>query len=87
VTTFYTYPEPRPIVLAQARRQRAIEASHESLTDGYHAYEPTNGIRWTDGEATVPPALFAGMSGPGLLILQLGGTTLFPDEERVSRAA
>ena len=38
-----------------------------------------NGIRWTDGDAAVPAALFAGMSGPGLLMLQFGAMT------RVSR--
>ena len=62
--------DPRPlgvavrrIVLAQARRQRAVEADAASLVDGYHAFEPDNGIRWTDGDAAVPPELFAGMSG------------------------
>ena len=34
-----------------SRRQRAVEASHDALTDGYHAYEPENGMRWTDGNA------------------------------------
>jgi hypothetical protein len=39
----------RRIVLAQARRQRAIEANDVSLTEGFHAYEPENRICWTNG--------------------------------------
>ena len=78
----------RRIVLAQAGRKRAIEASHDSLTDGYHTYEPENGIRWTDGNAELPTSLFAGMSGAGLLMLHLGKpTTRYPDDGRASRAA
>ena len=77
----------RRIVLAQARRQRAIEADAASLADGYHAFEAQTGIRWTDGDAAVPAALFAGMSGPGLLILQFGAMTRYPDEGIVYRAA
>jgi hypothetical protein len=77
----------RRIVLAQARRQRAIEADAASLADGYHAFEAQTGIRWTDGDAAVPAALFAGMSGPGLLMLQFGAMTRYPDEGIVYRAA
>ncbi len=35
----------RRIVLAQAQRQRAIEADATALSDGYHAFEQENGIR------------------------------------------
>jgi hypothetical protein len=78
----------RRIVLAQAGRQRAVEACHDALTDGYHAYEPENGMRWTDGNAEVPTSLFAGMSGAGLLVLHLGSArTQYPDDGRARRAA
>ena len=68
------------IVLAQARRQEAIEAGAASLTDGYHAFEPDNGIRWTDGDAAVPAELFADMRGSGMLIVHLAGTTQYLDD-------
>ena len=45
----------RRIVVAHARRQRVAEADSTSLIDGYHAFESDNGIRWTDGDAVVPP--------------------------------
>jgi hypothetical protein len=46
----------RRIVLAQARRQRAIEADDATLMDGYYAFEAETGIRWTNGNAAVPSA-------------------------------
>jgi hypothetical protein len=77
----------RRIVLAQARRQCAIEAEAVTLSDGYHAFEAANGIRWTNGDAAVPAALFAGMRGPGMLMLHFGAATQYLDEGAVSRAA
>jgi hypothetical protein len=77
----------RRIVLAQARRKRAIAAESASLVDGYHLFEPNNDIRWTDGDAAVPASLFAGISGPSMLILQLGSATQYIDDGDVSRAA
>ena len=77
----------RRLVLAEARRQRAIEAEAVSLTDGYHAFEAVDGIRWTDGDAAVPAELFAGMSGPGMLMVQLGGAAQYVADGVVGRAA
>jgi len=54
----------RRIVLAQARRQRTIEAQAPSLPDGFYAHESEACIRWTNGDAAVPGELFVGMSGP-----------------------
>jgi hypothetical protein len=78
----------RRIALVQAERQHAIDPSHASLTDGYHAYEPENGIRWTNGNAELPTSLFAGMSGAGLLMLHIGNAMAqYPDDGGVRRAA
>jgi hypothetical protein len=33
------------------------------MTDGFHAYEADNDIRWTDGDAGVPHGLFEGFAG------------------------
>jgi hypothetical protein len=77
----------RRLVLAQARRQRAVNAEAPSLTDGYHAFEAVGSIRWTDGDAAVPTELFAGMSGSGMLMVQLGGATQYVADGVVVRAA
>ncbi len=77
----------RRIVLAQSRRQSAIDANAPSLVSGFHAFEPDNGIRWTDGDAIVPAELFTGMSGPSMLMLHLGAATQYPDDGAVDVAA
>lgn len=77
----------RRIVLTQSRRQWDIDASAASLADGYHAFETDNAIRWTNGDAAVPAALFAGMDGPGMLTLHLGGATHYLDDGTAVRAA
>jgi hypothetical protein len=74
------------IVLAQASRQVAIEASAASLTDGCHAFERDNGIRWTDGDAAVPAELFASMRGSGMLIVHLAGATQYLDDGATATA-
>ena len=55
--------------------------------DGFHAFEPDNGLRWTDGDAVVPAALFAGFNGPVEVVLQLGATTRYLDVGQSLRVA
>jgi Hint domain len=68
----------RRIALRQDTRFRIIEAADTSLTDGFHPFENADGLRWTDGDAGVPEALFEGFDGPMELVLHLGGTTRYP---------
>ncbi|HEX2941257.1 MAG TPA: Hint domain-containing protein, partial [Rhodopila sp.] len=75
------------MVLAQGGRQRTVTADAASLNDGYHAYEPETGLRWTDGDAAVPPALFAGYDKPWMLMLYLGGRTQYCEDGVSIRAA
>jgi hypothetical protein len=70
----------RRLVLAQPRRQRAIDASDASLTEGFHRFEAEQAIRWTDGDAAIPAELFAGATGPSMLMVQLGAATQYLDE-------
>jgi hypothetical protein len=57
------------IALLVAGRLTVLAASDASLRDGFHAFEPDCGFRWTDGDAGLPSALFADMTGPGRLEL------------------
>ena len=77
----------RRIVLAEQRRRQTIEADAASLSDGYHPFEADSQIRWTDGDAVVPVELFARMSGPGMLMLHLGGATQYRDDGTAVRVA
>ena len=77
----------RRIVLALPQWMREIDAGADALVDGFHAFEVGNGMRWTDGDAAVPADFFAGMNGPGMLMLHLGGATRYLDDGREVRAA
>jgi hypothetical protein len=77
----------RRIVLAQTGGEACIEADADELMDGCHVFEPDNGMRWTNGDAAIPAELFAGMSGPGKLMLQLRGSTRYIDEGTALRVA
>jgi hypothetical protein len=66
---------------------RTIEAEDALMTDGFHAYEADNDIRWTDGDAGVPHGLFESFAGGPLEItLHVGGATSYPDEGAILRA-
>jgi hypothetical protein len=67
----------RQMTLVQGARQRTLDADAASLDDGYHAFEADSGIRWTDGDAAIPEALFHGIDRFALLIVLLGGTARY----------
>ena len=50
------------------------------LVDGFHAFEANDAIRWTNGDAVVPAALFDGMSSSAVLSLHLGGSMQYLDD-------
>jgi hypothetical protein len=70
----------RKILVRQGVRMRAANADDARLADGFHEFEPYNGVRWTDGDAAVPPELFASFSGPLEVVMQLGATMRYVDD-------
>jgi len=56
----------------------AVDAEDESLAVRFHAFEHDNGIRWTDGDATLPATLFADIDGACQLEILVGATTHYP---------
>jgi hypothetical protein len=68
----------RRIVLRQGARFRIVEAADVALVDGFHAFEPDGALRWTDGDAALPTAMFAGFNGDTELLLDIGATTQYP---------
>jgi hypothetical protein len=77
----------RRIVLVQPMRQRAIEAGDPRLSNGFHEYEKANGIRWTTGDAAIPPELFSGVSSSSVLIVEIAYATRYVDNSKHRRAA
>jgi Hint domain/Passenger-associated-transport-repeat len=75
----------RRIMLRQNARARLLTADDATLRDGFHDFEPDNGFRWTEGDAAIPAALFAGATGRLMLELHVGATAHYvaEDEARV----
>jgi hypothetical protein len=76
----------RRLMLAHGKRLRVMQADDPRLARGYHAFEPDAGIRWTVGDATVPPDLFADMTVAGMLAVELSGLTAYADNGETRRA-
>ncbi len=77
----------RQVLIRQGTRRRVIEVDDARLTDGFHRFEPDNGWRWTDGDAVLPAALFAGFAGTVELVLHCGAATQYVDDGKRRRVA
>jgi hypothetical protein len=77
----------RHLAAVQGRHHCTICADDVRLADGYHAFEPEPGIRWTDGDADVPRMLFHGKSGAITLLVHLGDSTQYAHEDEIRRVA
>ncbi len=64
----------------RGRRSLDMLADDATLTDGFHAFEPGNGCRWTNGDAGLPPPLFADCDGPWELVVRAGGVARYIDD-------
>jgi hypothetical protein len=67
----------RQVVLTRGPRMAIVDAYDDRLTQGFHDYEPDEGIRWTSGDATLPHEAFAGFAENTMLELHLGGATTY----------
>jgi hypothetical protein len=77
----------RRIIVTHSRKVRTIEAEDPALALGFHGFEEDNAIRWTNGDAAIPAALFDGFTGHLELALCLGGTTRYVDVGITQRVA
>jgi T5SS/PEP-CTERM-associated repeat protein len=70
----------RRVVLRQGTRFVVARGDDARLADGFHAFEAGTGLRWTDGDAAVPAALFQGFAGPCEVVVHLGATATYVDD-------
>ncbi len=77
----------RRIILRQQTRCRKFGAENELLLEGFHGFEADEGFRWTNGDALLPPEMFAGLAGSIEVVLQIGGTAQYVEGFAASRAA
>jgi hypothetical protein len=65
-------------VVWRGPQMRLIEASDPALVHGFHQFEKSNGLRWTDGDALLSATLFDGIHGACDVELHVGCTTRYP---------
>ena len=70
----------RRVVARQGTRFRTLEAADIAQSPGFHPFEADGGIRWTDGDATVPSALFATMRGGFEVVVDVAFAAWYPDD-------
>jgi hypothetical protein len=70
----------RRVVVRQGTRFRAIRAAEPSLAEGFHAFETSTGVRWTNGDGILPASLFTGFLGACEVVVHLGGTAHYIDD-------
>jgi hypothetical protein len=75
------------IAVHKGSRCRMVGAEDVRLTQGFHAFEIDEGIRWTNGDALLPGELFAGFKGEFEVAIQLGGATSYAAEYGLRHAA
>jgi hypothetical protein len=76
----------RRIAIRQGTRFTVVRADDSSLNDGFHAFEPATGLRWTDGFGVLPAGLFAGFAhGDTEIVLTVGGTASYLDDGQPAR--
>ncbi|MDR3530253.1 MAG: hypothetical protein P4L90_06845, partial [Rhodopila sp.] len=69
----------RCFAVRQGTKFELVQAADARLTDGFHEYEDTGALRWTDGYAALPIGAFAPFTGPMEVVLTLAATTTYPD--------
>ena len=77
----------RDIAVRQGTRFRVITPDDARLSAGFHAFEPANGLRWTNGDATLPTEVFAGFTAPLELVVRVGASTRYPADRPALRVA
>jgi hypothetical protein len=71
----------RHIAVRRGAKFEVLKANDPRLVNGFHDYEATDDLRWTNGSAALPAALFARFQGGGVeIVLTLAGATRYLDD-------
>ena len=68
----------KQIAVWQRKQVRILDLADDDPIDGFHTFERGDDIRWTDGDAALPPTLFDGFEGALDLEVRIGGQTRYP---------
>jgi Hint domain len=70
----------RYIAVRRDTKFEVLKANDPRLMDGFHDYEATDDLRWTNGYAALPAGVFARFQGGGVeIVLTLAGATRYLD--------
>ena len=75
-------PRRLGVAVREIRRWQGMElcrlfAADEAMAVGFHPFEPGNELRWTDGDAALPP-----IDGTTIVELSIGDTLAYPLAEQ-----
>jgi hypothetical protein len=70
----------RRVAIRQGTKFMLFNAGDERLTKGFHDYEPSDNLRWTDGHAELPIQAFACFDRGAEVMLHLAGVTRYWDD-------
>ena len=69
------------IAVRQGAQFEVLKANDPRLVDGFHDYEATDDLRWTNGYAALPAGVFARLQSGGVeIVLTLAGATRYLDD-------
>jgi hypothetical protein len=68
----------RRVAVRKGSKFVVLKANDVRLVDGFYAYEAADDLRWTNGDATLPVAIFARFKGDVEVVLHLAATTQYP---------
>jgi hypothetical protein len=76
----------RRVMIRQGGKFMLFDADDERLTAGFHDYEPSDRLRWTDSHAELPIEVFARFDKGAEVTLHLGGSTHYRAGDCARRA-
>jgi antigen 43 len=66
------------VAIRQSSKFVVFKADDKRLTAGFHDYEPSDGVCWTDGYAELPAEAFAQFDKGAEVMLHLRGGDAIP---------
>jgi len=71
----------RQIAIQRGADYDIIKTADVRLSHGFHDFEAETGWRWTDGDAALPTSLLDGCFGPMEIVVTVGQTTLYIEDD------
>ena len=77
----------RRIAVRKHTHFQVVGAADADLTDGFYPFEAETGLRWTNGDAAIPNAMFDGFRGSCEVVVHLSATAHYIDDGEIAAVA